>query len=77
MDGDGNKTLQANLLSAAFMGFEVTGTADSKYSELPSDDAVRGVGSLPAIAQGSSIAVNVNNNFSVDVKQYVCGFRTM
>ena len=66
VDGDGNKTLQANLLSAAFMGFEVTGTADSKYSELPSDDAVRGVVSLPAIAQGSSIAVNVNNNFSVD-----------
>ena len=66
VDGDGNKTLQANLLSAAFMGFEVTGTTDSKYSELPSDDAVRGVVSLPAIAQGSSIAVNVNNNFSVD-----------
>ena len=66
VDGDGNKTLQANLESAAFMGFEVTGTADSKYSELPSDDAVRGVVSLPAIAQGSSIAVNVNNNFSVD-----------
>ena len=66
VDGDGNKTLQANLESAAFMGFEVTGTTDSKYSELPSDDAVRGVVSLPAIAQGSSIAVNVNNNFSVD-----------
>ena len=66
VDGDGNKTLQANLVSAAFMGFEVTSTADSKYSELPSDDAVRGVVSLPAIAQGSSIAVNVNNNFSVD-----------
>jgi flagellar hook-basal body protein len=67
LDADGNKTLQANLASAAFMGFEVTGTADSKYSELPSDEAVRGVVSLPAIAQGSSIAVNVNNNFSVDV----------
>ena len=66
VDGDGNKTLQANLESASFMGFEVTGTTDSKYSELPSDDAVRGVVSLPAIAQGSSIAVNVNNNFSVD-----------
>ena len=66
VDGDGNKTLQANLPSASFMGFEVTGTADSLYSELPSDDAVRGVVSLPAVSQGSSIAVNVNNNFSVD-----------
>ena len=66
VDADGNPTLQANLLSAAFMGFEVTGTADSKYSELPSEEAVRGVVSLPAISQGSSIAVNVNNNFSVD-----------
>ena len=66
VDGDGNKTLQANLVSAAFMGFEVTGTADSEYSELPSEEAVRGVVSLPAISQGSSIAVNVNNNFSVD-----------
>ncbi len=66
LDGDGNPTLQANLLSASFMGFEVTGTADSKYSELPSEEAVRGVVSLPAISQGSSIAVNVNNNFSVD-----------
>ena len=66
VDDDGNPTLQANLLSASFMGFEVTGTADSKYSELPSEEAVRGVVSLPAISQGSSIAVNVNNNFSVD-----------
>ena len=66
VDSDGNKTLQANLPSASFMGFEVTGTADSLYSELPSDEAVRGVVSLPAVSQGSSIAVNVNNNFSVD-----------
>ncbi|MFL2521966.1 MAG: flagellar hook-basal body complex protein [Candidatus Azotimanducaceae bacterium] len=66
VDSDGNKTLQANLPSASFMGFEVTGTADSLYSELPSDDAIRGVVSLPAVSQGSSIAVNVNNNFSVD-----------
>jgi flagellar hook-basal body protein len=36
------------------------------YTELPSADAVRGVVSLPAVTQGSSIAVNVNNNFSVD-----------
>ena len=66
VDGDGNLELEANLVSAAFMGFEVTGTADSEYSELPSEEAVRGVVSLPAISQGSSIAVNVNNNFSVD-----------
>lgn len=65
-DADGNPTLQANLSSASFMGFEVTGTADSLYSELPSEEAVRGVVSLPAVSQGSSIAVNVNNNFSVD-----------
>ena len=65
-DADGNPTLQANLASASFMGFEVTGTEDSLYSELPSEEAVRGVVSLPAVSQGSSIAVNVNNNFSVD-----------
>jgi flagellar hook-basal body protein len=63
---DGSFTLEANLPAASFMGFEVTGTTDSLYSELPSDDAVRGVVSLPAVSQGSSIAVNVNNNFSVD-----------
>ena len=65
-DADGNPTLQANLASASFMGFEVTGTEDSLYSELPSEEAIRGVVSLPAVSQGSSIAVNVNNNFSVD-----------
>jgi len=65
-DADGNPTVQANLSSASFMGFEVTGTTDSLYSELPSEEAVRGVVSLPAVSQGSSIAVNVNNNFSVD-----------
>jgi len=65
-DADGNLTLEVNLVSAAFSGFEVTGTTDSLYSELPSAEAVRGVVSLPAVSQGSSIAVNVNNNFSVD-----------
>ena len=66
VDGQGATTLQTNLPAAAFMGFEVTNTTDSLYSELPSDDAVRGVVSLPAVSRGSSIAVNVNNNFSVD-----------
>jgi flagellar hook-basal body protein len=66
VDAQGNKTLQTNLPAATFMGFEVTNTTDSLYSELPSDDAVRGVVSLPAVSRGSSIAVNVNNNFSVD-----------
>ena len=65
-NADGTLTLEANLPSASFMGFEVTGTSDSLYSELPSEDAVRGVVSLPAVSRGSSIAVNVNNNFSVD-----------
>lgn len=65
-DGDGNPTLELNQASASFMGFEVTGTEDSLYAELPSEEAVRGVVSLPAVSQGSSIAVNVNNNFSVD-----------
>ena len=65
-DGDGNPTLELNQASASFMGFEVTGTADSLYAQLPSEEAVRGVVSLPAVSQGSSIAVNVNNNFSVD-----------
>ena len=63
---DGSLVLEANLASATFSGFEVTGTADSLFSKLPSAEAVRGVVSLPAVTQGSSIAVNVNNNFSVD-----------
>ena len=68
LDNDGNLTgtLRAQVDFATFMGFEVTGTTDSQYSELPSDEAIRGVVSLPAITRGSSIAVNVNNNFSVD-----------
>ena len=66
LDADGDPVLGANLNAADFMGFEVTTTADSLYSELPSAEAVRGVVSLPAISRGSSIAVNVNNNFSVD-----------
>ena len=68
LDNDGNLTgtLTAQVDFATFMGFEVTGTTDSQYSELPSDEAIRGVVSLPAITRGSSIAVNVNNNFSVD-----------
>ena len=68
LDNDGNftGTLTAQVDFATFMGFEVTGTTDSQYSELPSDEAIRGVVSLPAITRGSSIAVNVNNNFSVD-----------
>ena len=51
---------------AKFMGFEATSASDSKYSVGKESDAVRGVVSLPAITRGSSIAVNVNNNFSVD-----------
>ena len=66
VDAQGDKTLQTNLPAAAFMGFEVTNTADSLHQELPSAEAVRGVVSLPAVSRGSSIAVNVNNNFSVD-----------
>jgi flagellar hook-basal body protein len=66
VDAQGNRTLVTNLPAATFMGFEVTNTTDSLYSELPSNDAVRGVVSLPAVSRGSSIAVNVNNNFSVD-----------
>jgi len=51
---------------AKFMGFEATNANDSKYSINAESDAVRGITSLPAITRGSSIAVNVNNNFSVD-----------
>jgi flagellar hook-basal body protein len=61
-DAEGNFVLQANAASATFAGFADGGL----YTELPSADAVRGVVSLPAVTQGSSIAVNVNNNFSVD-----------
>ena len=51
--------------TASFLGFEADGTL-AEYSVAKSDEAVRGIASLPAITRGSSIAVNVNNNFSVD-----------
>ena len=51
---------------AAFLGFEATDAANSVYTVGQSTDAVRGIASLPAITSGSSIAVNVNNQFSVD-----------
>ena len=55
-----------NTEFAKFMGFEATNANDSNYSVGVETEAVRGVASLPAITRGSSIAVNVNNNFSVD-----------
>ena len=51
---------------AAFLGFEATDSDNSVYSVGQSADALRGIASLPAITRGSSIAVNVNNQFSVD-----------
>ena len=54
---------------AEFLGFEVNDTVggtDSEFSVDQSANALRGVVSLPAITRGSSIAVNVNNTFSVD-----------
>ena len=51
---------------AAFLGFEATDATNSVYTVGQSDEAVRGIASLPAITRGSSIAVNVNNQFSVD-----------
>ena len=42
------------------------GGTDSKFAVDQSTEALRGVVSLPAITRGSSIAVNVNNTFSVD-----------
>ena len=48
------------------MGFEATDATNSVYSVGQSADALRGIASLPAITRGSSIAVNVNNQFSVD-----------
>ena len=54
---------------AEFLGFEVNDTVggtDSKFAVDQSANALRGVVSLPAITRGSSIAVNVNNTFSVD-----------
>ncbi len=54
---------------AEFLGFEVNDVAagtDSAFAVEKSDSALRGVVSLPAITRGSSIAVNVNNTFSVD-----------
>ena len=65
VDAQGDKTLQTNLPAAAFMGFEVTNTTDSLYKNyhLRKQSSVV---SLPAVSRGSSIAVNVNNNFSVD-----------
>lgn len=51
---------------AAFLGFEATDATNSVYSVGQSSDALRGIASLPATTRGSSIAVNVNNQFSVD-----------
>ena len=51
---------------AAFLGFEATDSANSVYTVSQSAEALRGVGSLPAVTNGSSIAVNVNNQFAVD-----------
>ena len=50
---------------ARFMGFDIS-TGTTSFSVGQSAVAERGVESLPAITRGSSIAVNVNNNFSVD-----------
>ena len=50
---------------ARFMGFDIS-TGTTSFSVDQSGVAERGVESLPAITRGSSIAVNVNNNFSVD-----------
>ena len=50
----------------AFLGFEATDATNSVYTVGQSTDALRGIASLPAITRGSSIAVNVNNQFSVD-----------
>ena len=47
------------------MGFEIDGTSQS-FNIGSSATALRGVSSQPATASGSSIAVNVANNFSVD-----------
>ena len=51
---------------AAFLGFEATDATNSVYAVGQSSDALRGIASLPATTRGSSIAVNVNNQFSVD-----------
>ena len=50
---------------ARFMGFDIS-TGTTSFIVDQSAVAERGVESLPAITRGSSIAVNVNNNFSVD-----------
>jgi flagellar hook-basal body protein len=49
---------------SSFLGFD--SAISTTYTVGQSSDAVRGVASLPATTNGSSIAVNVNNQFSVD-----------
>jgi len=52
---------------AKLVGFDISGPENpNSFSVEQSSDALRGIASLPAITRGSSIAVNVNNNFSVD-----------
>jgi flagellar hook-basal body protein len=53
-----------DLQFAKLMGFDTSSV--TSFSVNKSETALRGVASLPAITSGSSIAVNVNNNFSVD-----------
>ena len=54
-----------NIQFAKLMGFEIDAASQS-FNIGSSITALRGVTSQPATASGSSIAVNVANNFSVD-----------
>jgi len=53
------KITNSNAFSQSAFGLSDTEVAKSV-------DAVRGIQSTPAVTEGSSIAINVNNNFSVD-----------
>jgi len=59
--GDDSSLAISNVstLASTLLGF-------TEKTVAPSTDAVRGISSNPAMTKGSSIGVNVNNNFSVE-----------
>ena len=62
LDADGEIVLQANLPAAAFMGFEVTGLTDSKFS-----DTATGFNFSDAVVNGSFTHGQLKNFMSIDI----------
>jgi flagellar hook-basal body protein len=71
MTGDSSSVTVSNikpnsLATQSSKGLGLTGDVANYTVAASKIDALRGTGSLPAVLQGNSMAVNVDNNFSVD-----------